>query len=446
MKTTKKMLTILVLALGLMVCSVKVSKAAPMGTAFTYQGRLIDANSAADGLYDFAFRLYDANTAGSQKGSTIDINELDVIDGYFTVELDFGSGVFDGNAIWLAIGVRPGVENDPCTYEVLLPRQELTPAPYALYAQSSTPGNSLNAADGSPTNAVYVDNEGEVGIGTTNPLQKLHISDSGIASLLVHETTNNVAGQLMADTDYVSLHSAFNHPLRFLIDDITRVFIDTNGNVGIGTTLASAKLHIGGTAGVDGIKFPDGTLQTTAATGGGGGNTLDQAYDEGGAGAGRTIIADAGAVNIAGPNGLTVNGNVGIGTTNPGEKLEIAGNLMVTGAYKGNISSSSGSDGAPFPRPAYDSGWVAITAGGAGITLTHNIGGNVDNYVVDVQFKSSLYGINNFFYGGDQFWGGQAMVNRGAIYRDLGTNTIRIQRKSDDNGIEQIRVRIWVYN
>ena len=40
-----------------------------------------------------------------------------------------------------------------------------------------------------------------------------------------------------------------------------------SGNVGIGTTSPGAKLHIGGTAGVDGIKFPDGTLQTTASGG-----------------------------------------------------------------------------------------------------------------------------------------------------------------------------------
>ncbi|MCD5396738.1 MAG: hypothetical protein LRZ98_01090 [Candidatus Pacebacteria bacterium] len=37
------------------------------------------------------------------------------------------------------------------------------------------------------------------------------------------------------------------------------------GNVGIGiTTNPTAKLHIGGVAGVDGIRFPDGTKQTTA--------------------------------------------------------------------------------------------------------------------------------------------------------------------------------------
>ena len=40
------------------------------------------------------------------------------------------------------------------------------------------------------------------------------------------------------------------------------------GNVGIGTASPTAKLHIGGTAGTDGIRFPDGTIQTTAASAG----------------------------------------------------------------------------------------------------------------------------------------------------------------------------------
>ena len=48
-----KMLTILVLALGLMVCVPSVSEAVPMGTAWAYQGRLMDANNPADGEYGF---------------------------------------------------------------------------------------------------------------------------------------------------------------------------------------------------------------------------------------------------------------------------------------------------------------------------------------------------------------------------------------------------------
>ncbi len=125
------MLALLVVALGLMVCQAKVSNAAEMGTAFTYQGRLIDANNAADGLYDFHFKLFDANVSDTQKGPTIDINDLDVIDGYFTVELDFGPDIFTGSARWLETTVAQSDGSDPCT---LTPRVELTPTPYAMQA------------------------------------------------------------------------------------------------------------------------------------------------------------------------------------------------------------------------------------------------------------------------------------------------------------------------
>ena len=49
----------------------------------------------------------------------------------------------------------------------------------------------------------------------------------------------------------------------------TRLFIDESGRVGIRTAAPTAALHVTGTAGVDGIRFPDGTLQTTASVGGG---------------------------------------------------------------------------------------------------------------------------------------------------------------------------------
>ena len=52
----------------------------------------------------------------------------------------------------------------------------------------------------------------------------------------------------------------------------------------------------------------------TSESGGGSGNTLDGAYDQGGAGSGRTITADAGAVEIGGTEGLLVTGTFGSGT------------------------------------------------------------------------------------------------------------------------------------
>lgn len=47
------------------------SMLANVGTAFTYQGRLVDAGNPAAGVYDFQFRLFDAAGGGSQIGGTL---------------------------------------------------------------------------------------------------------------------------------------------------------------------------------------------------------------------------------------------------------------------------------------------------------------------------------------------------------------------------------------
>jgi len=105
-------------------------QAQAVGTAFTYQGRLTDGGSPANGEYDIRFTLYDAPTAGTQVGSMVPKENTTVTDGLFTVELDFGSDIFTGEARYLEIGVRPGDSGG--LFTTLSPRQALTPAPYAL--------------------------------------------------------------------------------------------------------------------------------------------------------------------------------------------------------------------------------------------------------------------------------------------------------------------------
>ncbi len=131
---------ILVMALGLLAYSAQSASAEPMGTAFTYQGQLYDASYPANGHYDFAFKLYDANAGGNKVGTDVNVADVNVIDGYFTVELDFGSDVFDGEARWLEIGARPGELGDPNVYTTLSPRQKITATSYALYALSGNEG------------------------------------------------------------------------------------------------------------------------------------------------------------------------------------------------------------------------------------------------------------------------------------------------------------------
>ncbi len=104
-----------------------------VGTAFTYQGRLTDGGSPANGSYDLNFRLLDSGSGGSQVGTRIERRNRLIEDGLFTELLDFGSGVFDGDERWLEVGVRPGGSSVPYT---ILELQQLTAAPYAQFADT----------------------------------------------------------------------------------------------------------------------------------------------------------------------------------------------------------------------------------------------------------------------------------------------------------------------
>jgi len=112
-------------------------------TAFTYQGFLRDNGTPANGEYDLRFALFDSPIGGNQIGSVVFREDVLVADGLFTVEVDFGAAPFNtGARRWIEIGVRPG--NSTGGHSLLTPRIELTPVPYAIYAQ--------NIADNAVTN------------------------------------------------------------------------------------------------------------------------------------------------------------------------------------------------------------------------------------------------------------------------------------------------------
>ena len=137
--------------------------ASPLGTAFTYQGRLTDDGTPANGSYDFWFKLYDADSGGVQVGPTTVLNAQPVSNGLFTVALDFGGNAFTGGDRWLDIYVHNST-NDPWDgWAWLSPRQPLTAAPYALYASQAA--SAANAAS-----AVTVANSGVTAQGLSTPL------------------------------------------------------------------------------------------------------------------------------------------------------------------------------------------------------------------------------------------------------------------------------------
>jgi hypothetical protein len=158
--------------------------AAPLGTAFTYQGQLIATNGPASGNYDMVFALFDAPDFGSQVGTTLTNLSVAVSNGLFTTSVDFGAAVFDGTAYWLAIGVRT---NGAGAFAALSPRQPVSPAPYALFASAA------GLADGSVTGLKILDGTITSADLAPNSVNSGHIIDGQVATADVANNAINSA-------------------------------------------------------------------------------------------------------------------------------------------------------------------------------------------------------------------------------------------------------------
>src|SRR5208283_296750 len=117
---------------GLLICSIAVLCATEtlfaQGTAFSYQGRLNDNGTPANGSYDLSFTVCDALTNGNLVAGPLTNAATGVTNGLFALTLDFG-GVFNGSNYWLEIAARTNGGN---AFTTLSPRQPITPTPYAM--------------------------------------------------------------------------------------------------------------------------------------------------------------------------------------------------------------------------------------------------------------------------------------------------------------------------
>lgn len=140
MKYTKAIRNII---LSFIFCFATFSATNGQTTEFTYQGRLTDLSAAqpTGGTYQMQFALFDAAEGGNQIGATFSNPNVQVINGIFTVSLNFGAEAFSGASRFLQIRIFSTATN---AYIALNPRQPLTSAPYALKSLNANTAETAN--------------------------------------------------------------------------------------------------------------------------------------------------------------------------------------------------------------------------------------------------------------------------------------------------------------
>ena len=186
------------------------------------------------------------------------------------------------------------------------------------------PGSSGNIDFfGSGSIDMRVASSGNVGIGTTSPSAKLHVTDGSGGDIAIG--TNTTAVKYLnfgLNSDY-SIQSNGGSYLRFHTEGSERIRIDSAGNVGIGTTAPSivggtAKMTINVGASPSPVSIVNGTTD----------GMYIRRYDTNGQYQIQTTVGTGNSGNLS---LQTYGGNVGIGTTSPGYKLDVSGDARFTG-------------------------------------------------------------------------------------------------------------------
>ena len=258
---------------------------------------------------------------------------------------------------------------------------------FTLYDSTNTT-TPFSVEPNTPTNTLYLEDTGMVGIGHSDPDSLLHIKKTGtnlgdVDFLHLSITSNGTEGKAsikFSDANAVSTQhfkltfDEGTEDLKFLSDSVDNIlYMDNGGNVGIGINDPETKLSVLTNFSVVNSDFdssPDGGSRLLMGLGDTSGDTYSwiQAQDNGASSNNNLIFQRYG-------------GNVGIGTTSPSVKFHVKNpNSTVTGLFDGEedgiLHINAGSGGTVAQNDAVirfqrqgNSKWGFLTAADTGLRL-----------------------------------------------------------------------------
>ncbi len=265
--------SIVLLAMGMIVFFFASISSADVPDSINYQGKLTTASGGClNDTVQMTFTIY-ADGFGIVSEWSETQTQVEVKEGIFNVLLGkvnpIPASIFDGTAKYL--GVR--VESDP----EMRPLRPMVTTAYAFGSHHAQGADTAEYARTAPPDNDWVvsGNDiyrlgGKVAIGTTPSQYKLEVEGDAVSGQPLVRIENTAGIASSARTLLVKGGEHASDIYTFGVADASNnvdFSVMGNGYVGIGTTLPNSKLEVAGTihSTSGGYKFPDGSLQTTAA-------------------------------------------------------------------------------------------------------------------------------------------------------------------------------------